>query len=95
MPIIKREAYKWNNCDKLEEPYNVTHWLRYFGEGRNDEKEENIFTGAMYVLTLYSYVIELHVIHVIQYVNQENGALYLSYHIGVHIEIKFPNVNIS
>lgn len=49
----------------------------------------------MYVLTLYSYVIELHVIHVIQYVNQENGALYLSYHIGVHIEIKFPNVNIS
>lgn len=95
MPIIKREAYKWINCDKLEEPCNVTHWLRCFREDRNDEKEENIFTGAMYVLTLYSYVIELHVIHVIQYVNQETGALYLPYHIVVLIEIKFLNVNTS
>lgn len=95
MPIIKREAYKWINCDKLEEPCNVTHWLRCFREDRNDEKEENIFTGAMYVLTLYSYVIELHVIRVIQYVNQENGALYLPYHIVVLIEIKFLNVNTS
>lgn len=49
----------------------------------------------MYVLTLYSYVIELHVIRVIQYVNQENGALYLPYHIVVLIEIKFLNVNTS